>query len=337
MGFTRFEPPYEVPQSSTHNYGIVMQKRDPVMKSLLVPVPKYGEAQIQMKATSISRLDLEQASSSGHHVLGSEGAGIVTALGPGVHGLQIGDRVAIEPAIPCSECTSCLLGRYNLCVDLKIRGRNGCDGLLGKYVTHPAEWLHRVPDGVTFSEAALLEPLAMAMAAIERSGVGVGQSLLISGSNAVGLLVCAVAKAVGVGPIIVTDMEAGAFGRASQMGADLTYLAHGEAEDCADAMCVKAKLLEGVDAAIECSAEIATDLLMRISLLAVREGGVCCRLGCGSRVDQVIPVRILALRDITLRGVQRFPVSRIQEAFSTACSSTDSQGHEVHRVQVIHS
>lgn len=143
------------------------------------------------------------------------------------------------------------------------------------------------------------------MAAIERSGVGVGQSLLVSGSNTVGLFVCAVAKAVGVGPIIMTDMEASALGRASQMGADLTYLARGTPEDCADAMCAKAKLADGVDAAIECSTGATTDLLMRVSILAVREGGVCCRLGCGSRSDQVIPVRMLSLRDVTLRGVQR--------------------------------
>lgn len=97
MGFTRFEPPYEVPQTSTHNYGVAMRKRDPQVLALPVPTPKFGEAQIQMKVTNINRADLEQVSPIRDQVLGSEGAGIVTALGPGVHDLQIGDRVAIEP------------------------------------------------------------------------------------------------------------------------------------------------------------------------------------------------------------------------------------------------
>lgn len=159
----------------------------------------------------------------GEHGLGHESAGIVVKLGPGVtefkEGLssnylganRIGDRVAIEPGIPCSKptCYFCRTGRYNACPDVKFFSTPPYHGTLTRYHAHPAAWLHPLPDNISFEEGALLEPLSVALAAVTRAKLSLGLSTLICGAGPIGLITLLCAAAAGCEPLIITDLDQG--------------------------------------------------------------------------------------------------------------------------------
>ncbi|KAI8988028.1 chaperonin 10-like protein [Mycotypha africana] len=180
----------------------------------------------------------------------------VKCTGEGVTRLQVGDRVAIET------------GRYHLCPDVIFKFTPPHDGQLAKYITHPARWLHRIPACISYGEGALLEPLSVAIAAIDRVGVKFGKSLLITGSGPIGLVVIAVAKAAGVYPIGITDVN--------------------ESEHCNEVRALFGG--EGVEYSLEYT---GIESSFRTAIMATRDAGTCCLVGMGKN-DQIIPVNNFA-------------------------------------------
>lgn len=144
----------------------------------------------------------------GDHILGHESAGQVIAVAPDVTSLKPGDRVAIEPNIPCHACEPCLTGRYNGCLNVAFLSTPPVDGLLRRYVNHPAVWCHKIGD-MSFEDGALLEPLSVSLAAIERSGLRLGDPCLITGAGPIGLITLLSAKAAGATPLVITDIDEG--------------------------------------------------------------------------------------------------------------------------------
>ncbi|KAH9009144.1 chaperonin 10-like protein [Lactarius pseudohatsudake] len=102
------------------------------------------------------------------HVLGHESAGEIITVHPSVTHLKPGDRVAIEPGIPCHTCAPCLVGG---CERVLFRSTPPVPGLLRRYITHPAVWCHKLPPSLSFEDGALLEPLSVALAAVERANL----------------------------------------------------------------------------------------------------------------------------------------------------------------------
>lgn len=143
---------------------------------------------------------------TGPHILGHESAGVVIATHPSVTSLQVGDRVAVEPHIICGACEPCLTGRYNGCKSLLFRSSPPSHGLLRKYVNHPAVWCHKLGD-LSFDDGALLEPLSVALTGVTRSGVKIGDPVLICGAGPIGLITLDVCRAAGAYPIAITDID----------------------------------------------------------------------------------------------------------------------------------
>lgn len=143
------------------------------------------------------------------HILGHEGAGEVVWSGANVTHLVPGDRVAIEPGVPCEKCFQCSSGNYNLCADVKFSGVPPFSGSIRRWHVHRADFLHKIPDSLSFSDGALLEPLSVVLHGFERSPVRLGESTVICGAGPIGMCALAVAKASGACPIIVTDLDAG--------------------------------------------------------------------------------------------------------------------------------
>lgn len=142
------------------------------------------------------------------HILGHESAGQVIAVAPDVTKVKPGDRVAIEPNIICNECEPCLTGRYNGCERVQFLSTPPVDGLLRRYVNHPAVWCHKIGD-MSYEDGALLEPLSVSLAAIQRSGVRLGDPVLIAGAGPIGLITLLSANAAGATPIVITDIDEG--------------------------------------------------------------------------------------------------------------------------------
>lgn len=145
----------------------------------------------------------------GENGLGHESAGVVLKVGPGVTRIKPGDRVALECGIPCmrATCYYCRNGRYNACPDVVFYSTPPHHGTLTRYHVHPEEWLHLLPDQLSFEEGSLLEPLSVALAGIDRSEVRLGDSVVICGAGPIGLVTLLAADAAGANPIVITDLD----------------------------------------------------------------------------------------------------------------------------------
>ena len=137
------------------------------------PMPEMGADDVTIKIQSVgvcgSDLHYYRKGSIGDFVveypfiLGHEAAGVVTAVGENVKKIKVGDRVCMEPGIPCMKCEECLSGHYNLCKDVKFWATPPYDGVLSEYVSHPAAFTFPIPDNMSFTEGALVEPLAIGL------------------------------------------------------------------------------------------------------------------------------------------------------------------------------
>ncbi|CAM0136234.1 L-arabinitol 4-dehydrogenase [Umbelopsis sp. WA50703] len=302
---------YKIPGEDTKNYSVLLNKKEDLqMVEIPVPKPAKGEVQLQVKATGICGSDVHTWKHGAIGIfevtepiiLGHESMGIVTEVGEGVTNLKVGDRVAIEAGIPCSECDQCLTGHYNLCPDVLFKSTPPHHGVLANYITHPARWLYKLPDTVSDEEGALLEPLSVAIAACERAGVRFGKSLLICGSGPIGLIVLAVARAIGVGPIIITDMQESRLEYARKMGADFTYKVDPTKKDVEVAKEIRAMMGTAPDYSLECT---GVESSFRSAIMATRDGGCCCMVGVGKN-DQLLPVNSFAMREVDIKGLFRY-------------------------------
>lgn len=142
------------------------------------------------------------------HVLGHESAGEIIAVHPSVKTLQVGDRVAIEPQVICNECEPCLTGRYNGCEKVDFLSTPPVAGLLRRYVNHKAVWCHKIGD-MSYEDGAMLEPLSVALAGMQRAGVRLGDPVLICGAGPIGLITLLCCQAAGACPLVITDIDEG--------------------------------------------------------------------------------------------------------------------------------
>jgi L-iditol 2-dehydrogenase len=174
-------------------------------------------------------------------VLGHEGAGVVIAAGE-TAAVAAGTAVVIEPALPCGICPTCVSGRYNVCASGTCFGSPPTDGLFARHVVVPAAALHVLPESVPAEIGAAIEPLAVAVWAVERAQVQTGHRVLITGAGPIGLLVAQVAAVRGAAEIIVTDVNDDRLAVAAKFGATRTINTATAPLD-----------LAGMDRLIECS------------------------------------------------------------------------------------
>ena len=121
--------------------------------------------------------------------MGHEFCGTVTEPGEGVEGLAVGERVAIEPIFACGACAACGEGKYNLCDKLGFVGLSGGHGSFSAYSVVPARMVHKMPEGLSLEQGALVEPSAVALHAVRLSSIRAGDSAAVFGAGPIGLLV----------------------------------------------------------------------------------------------------------------------------------------------------
>ncbi|GIJ86524.1 hypothetical protein Asppvi_005413 [Aspergillus pseudoviridinutans] len=145
-----------------------------------------------------------------------EAAGEVVEVGVvagKVSNICLGDKVAAESGIPCQECPKCKDGRYNICSKNRFRSSGASfphfQGTLQEYIDHPAKWCHKLPDGLSFDDGALLEPLSVSIHSVKRAAMRDGSPCLVFGAGAVGLLCAAVAKIEHDSPVVIADVDKG--------------------------------------------------------------------------------------------------------------------------------
>jgi L-iditol 2-dehydrogenase len=151
-------------------------------------------------------------------VLGHEAGGVVAALGSEVTSLEVGQRVSIEPGVPCRSCPQCLAGHYNLCPDVRFFATPPYDGAFAQYVAVPAAFAYPVPDSISDDAAGLLEPLSVGVWACLRGQVGPGTTVLVTGAGPIGLIAAQTARAYGADAVTVTDVNPHRLGLAQKLG-----------------------------------------------------------------------------------------------------------------------
>lgn len=260
---------------------------------LPVPDPGPGEVRLRVKACGICGSNLHgMDGSSGRRipplVMGHEARGTVDAVGEGVTAWKAGDRVTFDSTVWCGECGYCREGRVNLCDSRQVVGV-ACaefrrDGAFAEFVTVPQRILHRLPDGLSFEEAAFAEPVGVALHAVNRAGEIAGRTALVVGAGLIGLLVIQALKRAGAAKVIAVDLDEGRLKLAKELGADEAVLSGNTVPE--------------VDVALEVVGAAPTvDLAVR----AVRKGGRIVLVGNLSPTVP-LPLQVVVTRELDVVG-----------------------------------
>jgi 2-desacetyl-2-hydroxyethyl bacteriochlorophyllide A dehydrogenase len=197
-----------------------------------VPSPGPGEALVRTLAAGVCGSDLHAA--HGRHPFvalpyrpGHEVVGIIESVDASVSAFAPGERVIVEPDLPCWRCKMCTSGRENLCENLQFFGCGYPQGGMADYFTLAANRLHSVPESLDDHTAALIEPLSTPVHAVRLAGDVAGRSVAVLGAGTIGLFTLAVLRAHGAGRVIVTDPNQAKRDRALALGADAAVDARG--------------------------------------------------------------------------------------------------------------
>jgi len=290
--------------------AVLHKKGDLRLENRPIPVPKDDEVLIRMSAVGICGSDVSYLVKgyigdfvvNSPMVLGHESAGVVAKCGKNVTSLKIGDRVAIEPGVPCRYCDNCKSGKYNLCKDVIFCATPPVDGSLCRYYTHAADFCYKLPDHVTLEEGALLEPLSVGVHACRRAGVTLGTTVLICGAGPIGLVSLLVAKSMGASNILITDIAENRLELAKTLGAHHTIkiTPGGEVADLVKE--VEAKMGVRPDVTIECS---GAESSIKLAILGTKSGGCVLLVGLGPS-EVKVPIVDAATREVDIRGVFRY-------------------------------
>lgn len=281
-----------------------------------VPVPELepGEVLVRVGACGICGTDLKIVSGvykgswppALPFIQGHEWGGTVAALGQGVTGLQVGDRVAAENHKGCGSCPMCRQGRYNLCEVARTKGKayklygHSAPGAFAEYAARPAALLHKIPDNVSFEESTIINQGALGLHAIRRCRIDPGDTVAVIGPGLVGMITLQLAKAVGATGVIVVG-RGPRLDLARELGAD--EVVDYTASDTVEAI----RALtggRGVDCAFECA---GTPAAVVAAVNCVRRGGRVALVGLtGGKAIELNTDRI-ALDEIDLFGVRSSP------------------------------
>jgi len=215
---------------------LVHGPRDVRLGEMPKPEPGPGEVLVRVKAVGICGSDVHNylygeiggVAIQQPLVLGHESAGVIEALGPGVRGLQVGMPVAVDPSISCGHCEFCLEGDPHVCLENRFFGVYPTHGAFREYLAHPADLVFPLPEGMSFDEGALLEPMGIATYVVGLAGIRLGDRVAVLGAGPIGLLSIRMARLAGAGEITATDLVPERLGAARRMGADMAWNAAGE-------------------------------------------------------------------------------------------------------------
>jgi L-iditol 2-dehydrogenase len=284
------------------------------------PSPAAGEVVVAVRAAGICGSDVHGfLGATGRRrpgvVMGHEAAGDVIEVGAGVTSVRPGDRVILRSILACGHCEGCLRGQPNLCRDRRGMGMH-FDGAYAERIAVPEALLLPMPDTLSYEEGALVEPLAVAMHAVNITPFALLDFVVVIGAGAIGLLTLLAARLRGAGSIVVTDLSAHRLAVARSLGADLTI-------DVSTSDPVERVLAatngRGADAVLEAVGVSATT---GQSVRVARSGGHVTWIGNSAPVVE-LPMQELVTRELTLRGSYGFAGEFEQAADAIAAGTID--------------
>jgi L-iditol 2-dehydrogenase len=333
---------YEIDKLSTMQVSVLHGIRDIRLESRPVPQPGPGEVLLKVASVGVCGSDVHYYNEGriGNQVvtepiiMGHEFSAHVALLGEGVQDLNVGQLVAVDPAISCGHCEPCLNGHSNLCPQVRFCGTPPIDGVFSEYCVMPASNCFLLPEGMTAEEGSLLEPLGVALHSIVLSHLKPGDSVAVLGAGPIGILTALVARLAGASRVYVTDPLAyrrefalargvdaaidpiaddpvGAIlGLTGGWGVDIVFEAAGAdetPEQAGEMVCIGGKIiLVGIPASDNVSFTASTVRRKGVSIMLIR------------RMKHTYPrtIQMVADGSINLEALitHRFPLSEVGEA-----------------------
>ena len=321
------------------------------------PDPGPGEVLVRVRAVGICGSDLHWFLEGriGDHravfpqVLGHEPAGVIEAVGAGIHDLRPGQKVAVEPTITCGTCEFCLAGRHNNCLRSRNMGSSQLPGLFREFATVPAHNAVAVPDAMSFDEATIVEPLAVILHVLELTRIPLGATVAVLGAGPIGLLTAAVARQCGAARVFVADRLPHRLRFAADAGAEATIDINGQSAVEAVMDHTRGR---GVDLVFDCAA--APDTLNTAVGMA-RRGGRVVLIGLPSAAAPIRFDLLAAMaKELEIQTIRRsncnahaaiallmagriplsfvthhFPLEETPRAFATATAYADGIGKAI--------
>lgn len=283
---------------------VLKQYRQFAVEDFPVPALQPDEVLVRVRACGICGSDVHgMDGSSGRRIppiiMGHEAAGEITEIGSAVTGWKKGERVTFDSTVSCGQCWYCWRGQVNLCENRRVLGVSCGEyrlhGAFAEYVAVPARILYRLPDNLSFEQAAMAEAVSVAVHAVERAPLTWDASVAVVGTGMIGLLVVQALRAMGCGDIIAIDLDKEKLKLASKFGATHTIEA-GEPD-----LQQKVRALttgRGVDAAFEAVGVGAT---VKTAIESVRKGGSVTLIG-NLKPQVELPLQSVVTRELMLIG-----------------------------------
>jgi len=283
---------------------VLSQYRQLELQDLPQPTPAADEVLIQVRACGICGSDVHgYDGSTGRRipplVMGHEAAGVIAAVGGAVKDFAVGDRVTFDSTISCGQCHFCKRGQVNLCDARQVLGVSCGDyrraGAFAEFVTVPARVLYRLPDGLAFEKAAMIEAISVAVHAVHLTPVELNDTAVIVGAGMIGLLTLQAARLAGCRKIIAVDVDEGRLQTALSLGATHSILAK---DQDVPALVREWTDGRGADVAFEC---VGTSVTVQSAIESTRKGGTVTLVGnIAPRIE--LPLQSVVTRQIRLQG-----------------------------------
>lgn len=269
-----------------------------------VDEPKEQQVVIKIASSAICGSDLHIF--KGKHpsaplpvTIGHEFAGEVVAVGSKVSKVKIGDRVTVEPVIICGKCHACRTGNYGYCENISFTYRVG-DGAMADYITVEEPYVYKLPEHLSYSAGALIEPLAVAVHAVKRADIKLGEKVLVIGAGAIGILVAALCRRRGAAEVAIADFSQKRLNIALELGA--TMAINPSKQNVYD---VVSKITDGVgmDKTFEC---VGLEATFNQAMMALRKNGLATIVGIFENPNITIPATRFITHEIRVQGSQGY-------------------------------
>lgn len=268
------------------------------------PAPAADEVLLRIRACGICGSDIHGwDGSTGRRqpplIMGHEASGEILAVGPKVERWRTGDRVTFDSTISCGKCHFCREGHVNLCENRRVVGVAPAEyrqhGAFAEKLVVPARILYALPDALTFPQAAMIEPVSIAVHAVQRVTVAPTDTVVVVGAGMIGLFVIQALRWAGAKQIIAVDLAANRLALARELGAT-----HALRSDACDVPAEVSKLTQGrgADSAFEV---VGVGPTLNLALATLRRGGSAVLVGnLAPKID--FPLQAVVTKELNLFG-----------------------------------
>ncbi len=269
------------------------------------PAPADDEVVVRVHACGICGSDIHGwDGSTGRRqpplIMGHEAAGEIVATGPRVSAWRAGDRVTFDSTISCGRCRFCTGGQINLCENRRVVGVAPAEyrqhGAFAELLALPDRILYRLPDTLPYEHAAMVEPVSIAIHAVQRTALPPGATAVVVGAGMIGLLVIQALRWAGARRIVAVDLADNRLALARRLGAT-----HAVNSGAADVAAELAGLTDGVGANVAFEV-VGFGATLNLALGLLKRGGTCVLVGNLAPKTQDFPLQAVVTRELTLLG-----------------------------------